>query len=387
MCSTRQGNEGKISLTVLLSVILFALLATGTVVMAMWLFKVAHHDQPALSMGVREAMALCGAGERSGDRLAFEEALEKSVVKSKGDIASIDAAQIEFGGGPDGTERFKLYLDCVKEKTTKVSEACTNEQPCVDVERVADFSASHCGDDGKKVDLVTFRDTSSLTPPLPMYTAFIEPRGDVEVHLSDVSSDVPREIYPTENASTREKEYNVPTIDGKVELLWTIAHGHPTDNSGVAFRSLYTIRNLSGKVLLPPGVGLSNEHFDPTDYGHHCVIGNGHTFRCMQLYARNTPTYAWKWNLWSRCEQKPEIGAALEPNLNPLQHVGQSGGVPRSQPAAGPIVQPSSIRTPQGHGGSDTSPSLMQDLPHPNPMDHNVLRDAAKALKAQGIVR
>ena len=180
--------------------------------------------------------------------------------------------------------------------------------PSVSIDRTADFRGSGCDRDGKKKDVAFLTDTYALSgsPQLPAYyVATAEAYPGQTVRLFDLNSGSDEPMPPTETNAPDGNliiyHWRVPVVNGtaKVKYEWTGAH--PRSQEGLAFRSIYKIKDISARYLLPPNISVQNVKYAPS--ANTCFQKPPNEIECPDLNTMDRVTMAWDWSMWSSCTQ------------------------------------------------------------------------------------
>lgn len=259
-----------------------------------------------LKAGVNQTGIVAGAG------------LTKQLLSSMKPLDSVEGTKQQFN-----------YIACIDRRLaeanpTRPADTCANESdPCVDIVRVADFTASACpapaGASGQagaspRKDVADFHDTVLVSAPgVQRYQAVASPSGGAKLRVFRLDGANSVEVpaieeprcptcpYPT-------KTFTLPVSGGKAEYRWNWVDGHDGDPAdGLAFQSLYRIRSVHAHVKLPEGVApVETKAIEPASVALKCVVGHNN-IACKDLAAtemRQLIKWVWNWTLWSRCGGK-----------------------------------------------------------------------------------
>jgi hypothetical protein len=183
------------------------------------------------------------------------------------------------------------------------NQICTKDAPCVDIDRVADFSQSRCNSNGQKTDIAFYTDTFTLTPPADTYTARAQPEPGTKLEqLLNLDSGEPVEATSQDSGPTPTLNFVIPMKKGVARVRWTWANAHGGDVESIGFVSRYTIRNLKATLFASEDVKFSDLEFLPhEDIGNKCSF-SGNVANCSRINWRGGRIkLQFKWNIWSRC--------------------------------------------------------------------------------------
>lgn len=190
--------------------------------------------------------------------------------------------------------------------------ACSKVRPCVDIDRIADFTSSKCLPNGEKFDLVRIDDTYSIEPAQDRYMAranrMVMPNQQVRVFDLNSSDTIPLPFVEGGSPSpdSEHQMYSVKFLDGKARIRYEWRNAYHGENiEGLAFLSNYRIRNIKAKTLLPPNVSIKPESIKFAIPDQAKKICDHATMECKGLYTDIEVQLHWEWNMWDGCRDTP----------------------------------------------------------------------------------
>lgn len=191
-----------------------------------------------------------------------------------------------------------------------IPEAMLPEQR-VAIDRVADFTGSGCGNDGKPIDIAVFRDTVTLARDADVYFAFAleSPGQQVKVFDYAVSEteDIDPYAEPTYINGSKHKTFAI-SVDAhrraKVKYVWENSH-YGFDGKGLGMLGITSKSYLSaasGMVLAPQGVNIKPQEqpFNDEVKGS-CETRGNKGFECKELENPSEVLFSFDWDLWANC--------------------------------------------------------------------------------------
>ena len=182
----------------------------------------------------------------------------------------------------------------------------------VDLERSIDLRNLSCGDGGNRVDRADLIDTYSFVTKAPSSfnkNAEVNLPLKYAVHAFDLgilgAPEVPyRVIRKTPELETR--NYNFSVVNGQTRIRWEWTNAHGSDEDGIFVTKGWTIRDLTIRYSLPPGVNISQEEFAPEGIQAKCTRPAGDLIECHALFLNDDISISWKWNMWEHCPFQPK---------------------------------------------------------------------------------